>query len=80
MTIRQKISIVMFIAGILICICAMGMIDFGFYKVISIEELHWATLRGLIGLALMGAAIPVSGECGKETGEESEVDDDEPKT
>ena len=76
MTKRQVISAIMFVLGMLVCVGAMGALDFGMYKVIAVEELHWATIRGLIGLALMGAAIPVSGECRGEVEEESEVDDD----
>lgn len=76
MTKREVIAAVMFVLGMLVCIGAMGTLDFGGFDTISMDKLHWATIRGIIGLALMGVAIPMSGDCREEIDEESEADDD----
>ena len=77
MTIRQKIAAAMMILGMLICVGAMGNLDYGTPQTIGKDELVRETIKAVIGLALLGAAIPVSGDCREEIDEESEVDEDE---
>lgn len=76
MTIRQKIAAAMIILGMLLCVGAMGNLDCGFIDTIGMDGLIRETVKAVIGLALMGAAIPVSGDCREEIDEESEVGDD----
>lgn len=77
MKIRQKIAAAMMILGMLICVGAMGNLDYGTPQTIGKDELVRETIKAVIGLALLGAAIPVSGDCREEIDEENEVEEDD---
>ena len=75
MTKREVIAAVMLFLGLLICLGAVGTLDFMGADV-GAGDMRSAVIRGLIGLALMVAAIPVSGDCREEIDEEADDDVD----